>query len=288
MTKKHLQILIGVLIAVGVIAAMLNFRPATVNKFLAVDSGHRQIMGTFARVVVVATDDETGWECIEAAFEKIRLINVLMSKYRPDSQISKVNAAAFNGPVEVDKLVFFLLEKSIAYSKKTNGAFDITVGPLINLWKQAEEANSLPSEEALAVAKAKVGSDKLQLNAAKHTVRFAVDGMKLDLGAIAKGYAIDLAIESAKERGAAGVMVDIGGDIRCFGTTPKGKKNWLIGLQNPVDTRPNTKNIISKLKISNGQLLPAAITEDLSLSTAGSTATSSIQPHQTVPKNCRA
>ena len=251
MTKKTIRILIKALIAIGIIAAARYLYHNSVSKFQTVDSGHRQIMGTFGRVVVIAADKKTGRKCIKAAFEKIQLVNELMSKYKPTSQISKVNAKAFDEPVVVDELVFDLLKKSIEYSKKTYGVFDITVAPLIDLWKEAEDANLLPSDEALAAAKAKVGFDKLRLNARHRSVKFTVRGMKLDLGAIAKGYAIDLAVEAAKKHSALGVMIDIGGDIRCFGETPQGKKYWVIGLQNPAALGDNGKSIIDKLKIFN-------------------------------------
>ena len=254
MTKKHIRILIGILAAVGIITAVQYWYSNSVAGIQTVDSGHRQIMGTLGRVVVTAADKKTANECINSAFEKVQLVNELMSKYKPTSQVSKVNATAFDEPVVVDELVFGLLEKSIEYSKKTDGAFDITVAPLIDLWKEAEDANSLPSTEALAVAKAKVGFDKLQLDAQHRSVKFTVLGMRLDLGAIAKGYAIDLAVEAAKKHGALGVMVDIGGDIRCFGEAPQGKKYWIIGLQNPTNVGDNGKNIIDKLEIFNNSV----------------------------------
>jgi thiamine biosynthesis lipoprotein len=94
----------------------------------------------------------------------------------------------------------------------------------------------MPTQEELADARSKVGYEKLYLDANEMTVRFAVDGMKLDLGGIAKGYAIDRAIEAMQTGGAVGGMVDVGGDIRCFGLPPKGKKTWRIGLQNPAET----------------------------------------------------
>ncbi|NIA17267.1 MAG: hypothetical protein GWO86_02855, partial [Planctomycetes bacterium] len=251
MTKKRIRILIEVLIAAGVIAVVLYLYRNSLSRSQTVDSGHRQVMGTFARVVVIAADEKTGLECVRAAFEKIQLVDELMSTYKPTSQISKVNAKAFDEPVVVDELVFDLLEKSVVYSKKTGGVFDITVAPLSDLWKEAEDANLLPSDEALAAAKAKVGFDKLRLDTEHRSVKFTVRGMKLDLGAIAKGYSIDLAVEAAKKHGALGVMVDIGGDIRCFGQTPRGKKYWVIGLQNPVVVGDNGQNIIDRLKIFN-------------------------------------
>ena len=160
MTKKRIRILTQTLIAAGIIAVALYLYHNSLSGLQTVDSGYRQIMGTFARVVVIAADKKTGQECIAAAFEKIQLIDELMSKYKPSSQISRVNAAAFDEPVVVDKLVFDLLKKSVAYSKKTSGAFDITVAPMVDLWKEAEDANLLPSDEMLAAAKAKVRSEE--------------------------------------------------------------------------------------------------------------------------------
>ena len=249
MTKKRIRILTQTLITAGIITVALYLYHNSLSKSRIVDSGYRQIMGTLGRVVVIAADKNTGRECIRAAFEKIRLIDELMSKYKPSSQISRVNAAAFGEPVVVDELVFDLLKKSVAYSKKTGGAFDITVAPMVDLWKEAEDANLLPSDEMLAAAKAKVGSGKLRLDSRQRSIKFTTQGMKLDLGAIAKGYAIDLAVEAVKKHGALGAMVDLGGDIRCFGKAPKGREYWIIGLQNPAAVGNNDRSIIDKLKI---------------------------------------
>jgi thiamine biosynthesis lipoprotein len=103
----------------------------------------------------------------------------------------------------------------------------------VDLFGSAEKKGDAPSEEEIAEAKLKVGFEKLKLDEQNRTVKFAVDGMKLDLGGIAKGYAIDKAVEAMQRCGAIGGMVDVGGDIRCFGTPPRGKSKWLIGLQDP-------------------------------------------------------
>jgi thiamine biosynthesis lipoprotein len=101
------------------------------------------------------------------------------------------------------------------------------------LFRQAKENKVAPSEEQIALAKSKVGFEKLKLDSENKTVQFFDKGMLLDLGGIAKGYAIDKAIEAAQGNGAIGAMVDIGGDVRCFGLPPVGKDHWLIGLQDP-------------------------------------------------------
>jgi len=216
------------------------------------DSGHRPVMGTFARVVVVAPNTSTANRCIEAAFAQIYNVDQLMSDYKDDSEISQVNRDGFKRAVKVSKSTYEVLQKAVQFSKLSGGAFDITVGPLVQLWRSADEANSVPTDTELQYARSKVGYEKLILDANETSVRFAVDGMKLDLGGIAKGYAIDKAVEAMQKSGAIGAMVDIGGDIRCFGTPSKNKKHWLIGVQDPNKARDGldlgTSSLVLQLK----------------------------------------
>jgi thiamine biosynthesis lipoprotein len=189
------------------------------------DSGNRVVMGTFSRVVVIARTQQ-----------------------------------AADGPVRVDPLTFEVLQKSVQFSKLSDGAFDVTVGPLMDLWKAAGEANEPPTEQALAEARARVGYEKLILDEKNMTVRFAVKGMRVDLGGIGKGYAVDKSVEAMKERGAIGGMVDLGGNIRCFGRPPRGQGHWRIGLQDP--------NVAPEDVDSSRILLVLALTEQ-SVATSG-------------------
>ena len=177
-----------------------------------------------------------------------------MSDYKSDSQISQVNRSAFKRAVKVSKSTFEVLQRSVDFSRLTEGAFDITVGPLVDLWCSAGKENSAPSDSELAAARSKVGYDKLILDANEMSVRFAVEGMRLDLGGIAKGYAIDKAIEAMQKSGAAGGMVEIGGDVCCFGVPAGGKDNWLVGLQDP--SKPvegiSSGELLLALKLKNG------------------------------------
>lgn len=197
------------------------------------DSGYRLVMGTFVRVVAVAADSEIADKAIETALAEIENVDKLMSDYKSDSEISQVNREGFARAVKVSPPTYEVLQRSIEFSKLTSGAFDITVGPLVDLWRSAKKKSAIPSEEELAAAKAKVGFEKLILDDEQRTVRFAVEGMRLDLGAIGKGYAVDKAIEAAQRARALGAMVDLGGHIRCFGKPARGRKKWLIGLQDP-------------------------------------------------------
>ncbi len=248
------------LAASAVVLLYLMYARMTESGSVQKDSGNRVVMGTFSRVVVIARTQRAADACIRAAFDVQDRVNELMSYQREDSELSKINREAADGPVRVDPLTFEVLQKSVQFSKLSDGAFDVTVGPLMDLWKAAGEANEPPAEQALSEARAKVGYEKLILDEKDMTVRFAIKGMRVDLGGIGKGYAVDKSVEAMKERGAIGGMVDLGGNIRCFGQPPRGQEHWRIGLQDP--------NVSPEDMDSSRILLVLALTER-SVATSG-------------------
>jgi FAD:protein FMN transferase len=222
------------LIVMGVCAAVILLMVIRSRGLVSVDSGQRIVMGTFAHITVVARDKRGANALIEAGFKTVHQLETQMSRRLEGSEVSKINRDAFDQPVVVSAETFEVIKKAKEYGKLTDGAFDITVAPLIELWKEAEDTNTVPSPEQIAQTEAKVGYQKLILDANDHSVRFAVAGMKIDLGGIAKGYSSDKVIRQLQEGGAAGGLVAIAGDIRCFGRPANNKKSWNIGLQNPV------------------------------------------------------
>jgi thiamine biosynthesis lipoprotein len=218
----------------------------------ALNSGFRPVMGTLTNITVVAGDADTAQKSIVAAFEQFKEVERLMSYHDINSKINEINRTAYGTPLKVDESIFQVLNKAVEFSRLTDGAFDITVAPLIDLWNAAADANELPTKEDIQAAMEKVGSDKLILDPNQKTVQFAVEGMKLDLGGIAKGYAIDKAIQAIQQVGALGAMVDVGGDIRVFGKPPRNKRYWSIGLQDPQDTSdtilPGSYLLVLKVK----------------------------------------
>ncbi|MGA1980716.1 MAG: FAD:protein FMN transferase [Sedimentisphaerales bacterium] len=237
--KKKDRIFIEIVVGLILITAAVYFFVGVEKESIwtagraDVDSGMRVVMGTFARVIAVAADSNTAKGCIEAAFAEIEKVDKLMSDYKSDSEISELNRDGFKRAVKVSKSTYEVLRRSIEFSKLSGGAFDVTVGPLVDLWHSAGDANSLPTDAELQQARSKVGYDKLILDANETSVRFVVEGMRVDLGGIAKGYAIDKAVEAMQKGGALGGMVIIGGEIQCFGSPPAGQNNWRIGLQDP-------------------------------------------------------
>jgi thiamine biosynthesis lipoprotein len=214
---------------------------------VTIDSGYQVTMGTFARILAVADSEQQARDAIESAFDKIYDIEKRMSDYDPNSLLSKVNREAFKSPVAVDEELFEVLVASVEYSRLSGGAFDITVGPVVQLWRKARQTGVAPSPEQLQRAKESVGYQNLILDAQNKTVRFAKEGMFLDLGGIAKGYAVDKAVEILQKAGLKGGMVDIGGNLRCFGTPGNGAEHWFIGLQDPS----SEENILAKLKMDD-------------------------------------
>jgi len=216
-----------------IVLAGLIYRNRSLRGPMEIDSGHRVVMGTFSRVVVIAKNERSARACINAAFEVQERIESLMSYHREDSELNRVNRLAAEKAVPVNPMTFEVLREAVRFSRLSEGAFDVTVGPLVDLWREAGQTNVPPSEEALAEARRKVGYEKLILDEHGLTVRFAEDGMRIDLGGIAKGYAVDKSVEAMQKRGALGGMVDLGGNIRCFGQAPRGQEKWRIALQDP-------------------------------------------------------
>ena len=265
MNTKTGRIVIALL---GVSSVMALYSFARPKAPIEADSGYRLVMGTFAHIIAVAPDQRTADKSVEAALRQLQNIETLMSYHRADSELAGVNHSAHKQPVKVSKDTFEVLQRAVEFSRLSDGAFDVTVGPLVDLWRRAAETNSVPDDAKLAEACAKVGYEKVILDANEMTVRFAIEGMKLDLGAIAKGYGIDKAVEAMQRCGAVGGLVDVGGDIRCFGKPSKGKTHWLIGLQDPNDKIENRK---SKIENSIGMSTPLLVLKltDAAVATSG-------------------
>jgi thiamine biosynthesis lipoprotein len=200
---------------------------------VTVDSGTIMRLGTFARIKVRCTRRQAGLDGQDAALRAIDRIDRLMSTYREDSELSRVNRLAGQQAVPVSRETFELLSKALEYSRQTDGAFDITVTAVLQTWKQAARQLRVPTPEELSRAREKVGYEKVLLRDAEPPmVEFAVDGVRLNVDAIAKGYAVDEALQAMRLPEVVGAMVDIGGEIACF-ETGRTDHAWNIGIQDP-------------------------------------------------------
>ena len=189
------------------------------------------IMGTRCAVELWAADRAAGEAAIAAVFADMRRIDALMSTYNPDSEISRVNAQAAKEPVAISAELFSLLETSRLYSRLSAGVFDITYASVGYLYDYRRHRH--PDDTALAAALPGVDYRQLKLDAAARTVAFGKPGMRIDLGGIAKGYAVDRGIDLLKARGFGRAMVNAGGDTRVVGD--RFGKPWMIGIRHPDD-----------------------------------------------------
>ncbi|MEJ5348469.1 MAG: FAD:protein FMN transferase [Desulfosoma sp.] len=194
----------------------------------------KPLMGTVVTISVVSQDARRAYEALETAFDEIARLEAMMSVFREESEVSRVNREASQHPVPVSEELFQVIEMSLSLSEITHGAFDITVGPLMTLWPFYKKDKILPSPHALQEALSNVGYRRLVVSPRERSVFFSTAGMALDLGGIAKGFAIDRAVAVLKDHGMAAALVNAGGDIFAYGTKPDGQP-WRIGLQHPRD-----------------------------------------------------
>jgi len=190
------------------------------------------VMGTAWHMTAVAQFDhsERAHEALDRAEREVRDIESLMSVHLRDSEISRFNAASSGVPFPLSADTLTVLTQAQRFAEVTDGAFDVTCYPLVRLWAEAREANRLPTAEEIARARRRVGMFHLRFD--PDGVTKLVDGVQVDLGGIAKGYAVDRALLAIKSAGLPGGMVNIGGDLRCFGTTET-RSPWRIGIADP-------------------------------------------------------
>jgi len=190
----------------------------------------RILMGTSVEVTVSQVGPEKAEEAVEAAFQEVERINRLMSHYRPDSEVSQISRHAGEKGIRVSPETLEVIERALYFSHLSGGAFDITIGPVFRLWNFRE--GKIPDPEKLREQLKKVDYRKVKVDHSRSTVFIDEPGMELDLGAIAKGYAVDRACEVLKKRGVENFLVNAGGDLKVGGGKEKGIP-WTIGIQHP-------------------------------------------------------
>jgi FAD:protein FMN transferase len=194
-------------------------------------------MGVPFKIVVYAPSDEAANRAAAAAYARVAALNAILSDYEDDSELSRLSRGAPHAePVKVSDDLWYVLSRSQELSKATDGAFDITVGPLVQLWRRARRQKELPRPDRLRRALATTGYQALELDPDRHTTRLTKPNMRLDLGGIGVGYAVDEAMKVLIERGIRSAMIDASGDI-AVREAPPGHKGWTIGLSRDADGR---------------------------------------------------
>ncbi len=200
-------------------------------------------MGTRFKIIVYAADESAAKAAVKAAFQRIADLDSIMSDYRSTSELMRLCQKAGGEPVRVSEDLFRVLERSQEVARLSDGAFDVTVGPVVRLWRQARRTHELPDPKALAQAWELVGYANVRLDAKKRTVQLLKPGMQLDLGGIGKGYAADAALAVLKKHGIHEALVAAGGDIAVSGPPP-GTDGWTIGIAPLLDPDAKPKRYL--------------------------------------------
>lgn len=180
-------------------------------------------------MTLYAPDEPRALAAAKAAFARIAELDAVLSDYREDSELMRLSAAAGQSPLPVSEDLFAVLARAGEISALTDGAFDITVGPVVQLWRAARRSGVLPAEASLADALALVGADLIQLDAQNRSARLLEAGMRLDAGGIGKGYAAQEAVETLREQGCPSALVALAGDV-VAGDPPPGEDGWRIAV----------------------------------------------------------
>jgi len=212
-------------------------------------------MGTTYSVVVYGTDRHKMQAAVELAFEEVRRLDQTLSNYRPDSELSQVNRHAADGPFKVSRELFDLLSACLGYSEASEGAFDISVGPLMKVWGFYKGSGHFPHRAEIRGAMSHVGYKNLLLDARQQTIQYRRSGVEIDPGGIGKGYAVDRMLPILKDGGIRSGLITAGSSsIYAIGAPPNEPRGWRLAIRHPRDPSQSVEEVFLK---------------DMSMSTSG-------------------
>lgn len=200
------------------------------------------LMGSRFDITIVATDSTSAEKNINLVIDEITRIENLISEWKPSSQVSEVNRNAGIKSVKVEKELFNLTKRALAFSEITNGAFDISIAAMDKIWKFDGSMEKFPSQEILLKAIEKVGYKNIELNEKESTIFLKLPGMKIGFGATGKGYAADQGRLLMQQLNVNAGIVNASGDMATWGRQPD-KSPWRIGITNPMNAKKSLKII---------------------------------------------
>jgi thiamine biosynthesis lipoprotein len=237
MTKTRAHIALAVLLA---LAAGASAADKPLRRFAFAEGR----MGTKFKILVYAGDEASAKAAAKGAFARVAQLDGIMSDYRDTSELMRLCEKAGGPPVKVSPDLFAVLQRAEVVSRRSNGAFDVTVGPVVRLWRRVRYTKRMPAAEELAKARSLVGYQNVRLNADVRTVQLLKPGMRLDLGGIAKGYAADAALAVLKQHGIQRALVAAGGDIAVT-DPPPGTEGWNVGIAPLLDPDSRPKRFLT-------------------------------------------
>ncbi len=230
----------GYVFTVFWLCSSLSFGAVRVERFA-------EAMGTTFSITAYVEDEARSEPAIEAAFGEVRRLDRLLSNYKPESELSLVNRTASEHAVKVLPELFQLLQTCFEVSRESQGAFDMTVGPLMKVWGFYRGEGRVPDPDVLTRTLAHVGYRNVVLDAKQGTVRFLKRGVDLDPGGVGKGYAVDRMVTILKQHGVNCALVSAGGSsIYGLGAPPETPQGWKIEIQDPLDSSKSTAAVYLK------------------------------------------
>jgi FAD:protein FMN transferase len=209
-------------------------------------------MGTAFTIVLYTGDEATASRASRAAFDRVKSLDRTLTDYDPDSELMRLCGQAGGPPIAVSADLFAVLARSQALFERSGGAFDISIAPVVRLWRRARREKTLPDPDLLARALSLVGSDAIRLDPEKRTVQLTRPGMKLDVGGIAKGYASEEAVKVLRREGVMSALVAGSGDI-VVSDPPPGRAGWTIAvapLKPEADGAPGRTILLKNAAVS--------------------------------------
>lgn len=227
---KHIRL---ALLILATVLAAAGCRRGAQPSGPAVYKDTQLLIGTTVTITLYGDDEHKLKRAAGAGFAEIERLNAVFSRYDPESELSKLNVkAARGGTFPVSAELAGILDLCLELCRETQDAFDITVGPLSAVWREARESGKTPSDTEIREAMSKTGCARLSVDKKRSAVTFSAPGMSLDLGGIAKGYITESAMRVIEGHGVQSAMINAGGDITASGTKPGGDL-WALGIQNP-------------------------------------------------------
>lgn len=208
------------------------------------------LMGSRFDITVVASNEKEGNEYIDSAIFEITRIEKLISSWDLNSETSSINKHSGIKPIKVDKELFDLIERSIAISTLTNGAFDISYASMDRIWNYDGSMRKMPSDEEISNSIKKVGYQNISIDKEAQTVFLKLKGMKIGFGAIGKGYAADKAKALLIEKGVKAGIINASGDLNAWGKQADGS-DWMVAITNPL----NKNKVFSWLPINDSAIV---------------------------------
>jgi thiamine biosynthesis lipoprotein len=240
---KQVVLVLFLLPLVG--AAVAPPRPSDKTDLLRLESSV-VAMGSAYSVVVYGEDRTRMEAAVDAAFAEVQRLDDMLSNYKPESELSEVNRKAGESAVEITPEFFGLLRSCLEYSRQSEGAFDITVGPLMKVWGFYKGTGRLPHRAEIRGALEHVGYRNIVLDPAQRTVRFARQGVELDPGGIGKGYAVDRMVEILKQYGTRTALVSASGSSIYGLGAPPGEKGWRVHIRDPKNDSKSVEDVYLK------------------------------------------